>query len=92
VSLNRHAARRDANEPDIVADLLANGFEVMRLSKPCDLLVWRPNGVSFALLEVKTATGRLTDDQVTFFQQTVGLPRAEVRTPLEALEFARRWC
>lgn len=91
MSLNRYAQRRDVNEPDIIAALLAEGFEVMQLAKPCDLLVWRRNGVAFVLIEVKHGAGRLTDDQETFFNRTVGLPRIVARTPEEALGGARQW-
>lgn len=91
MSLNRHNARRDANEPDIVAALLAAGFEVMRLNQPTDLLVWRKNGVAFVLIEVKTATGKATVQQVDFFKATVGLPRGEARTSEEALALASKW-
>lgn len=91
MGLNRYAARRDENEGDIVAELLANGFEVFKLNKPLDLLVWRPNGVGFVLLEVKTGAGRTTAQQDEFLAQTKGLPRAVVRTALEALEAARQW-
>lgn len=92
MSLNRFDARRDANEKPIVDTLLANGFDVYRLNKPVDLLVWRVNGVSYLLLEVKTATGRTTDEQDDFLRRTVGLPRGVVRTAEEALELARRYC
>ena len=92
LSLNRFAARRDENEPGIVDALLANGFDVYRLDKPLDLLVWRPNGFGYLLLEVKTASGRITDDQESFFERTVGLPRGVVKTAEEALELARRYC
>ena len=92
MGLNRYAARRDATEPDIVAALLANGFDVYKLSKPLDLLVWRVNGVSYLLLEVKTRSGRTTPDQDAFLARTGGLPRGVVRTAEEALELARRYC
>jgi hypothetical protein len=91
MSINRFNARRYSNEKDIVAVLLANGFEVMRLNEPTDLLVWRPNGVSFVLIECKTDKGRLTVQQVDFFNKTVGLPRGEARTPDEALALAQQW-
>jgi hypothetical protein len=32
-------AKRDANEPQVVKDLLMVGAKVFRLSQPCDLLV-----------------------------------------------------
>jgi hypothetical protein len=92
VGINRYAARRDDNEPAIVDALLANGFDVFKLSKPLDLLVWRKSGVAYLLLEVKTPSGRITDDQASFLERTVGLPRGVVRTPEEALELAQRYC
>jgi hypothetical protein len=92
VSLNRYAQRRDQNEPDFIAALLAEGFEVMQLAKPCDLLVWRKHGIAFVLIEVKNGAGRLTEDQVNFFNRTVGLPRVAAWTVDEALAAARKWC
>jgi hypothetical protein len=92
VGLNRYAARRDQNEDEIVDALLAEGFDVYKLNKPLDLLVWRVNGTGYLLLEVKTPAGRITDDQTSFLQRTVGLPRGVVRTVEEALELARRHC
>lgn len=92
MSLNRYAAKRDANESQIIDALLANGFDVYQLSKPLDLLVWRQNGVAFVLLEVKGPSGRTTADQDDFLAKTACLQRAVVRTPEEALEAARRWC
>lgn len=89
----RHANKRDGNEAEIVDALLANGFDVLRLQAPapCDLLVWRPHGVGFVLLEVKHGAGRTTELQDEFFGKTQGLPRAIVRTVEEALEAAKRW-
>lgn len=92
MSLNRYAAKRDANESQIIDELLANGFDVYQLNKPLDLLVWRPNGISFVLLEVKGPSGRTTADQDDFLARTATLPRAVVRTAQEALAAARQWC
>jgi len=92
MSLNRFAKRRDANEEEIVTALLAEGFDVFKLDKPLDLLVWRKNGVAFAVLEVKNGEGRITDDQDDFLRRTTGCPRAVVRTAEEALAAARQWC
>ena len=72
--------------------LMENGFDVYQLRKPLDLLVWRQSGFGFLLIEVKTDSGRITDDQESFFQRTVGLPRGVVKTAEEALELARRYC
>lgn len=39
MSINRRAARRDENEPDIVKALKAVGAQVEPMSRPCDLAV-----------------------------------------------------
>lgn len=39
VKYRGHNAKRDANEPTIVKDLLKVGAKVKRLNQPCDLLV-----------------------------------------------------
>jgi hypothetical protein len=60
----RQAAKRDTNEPEIVAALRGVGASVEMLSGRGipDLLVgWRGEN---HLMEVKGAYGRLTDDQV----------------------------
>lgn len=64
----RTAAKRDNNEPEIVAALEAVGCVVHRLSQAGipDLLVGR-NGVNY-LLEVKEKRGQLTDEQEEFFE------------------------
>jgi hypothetical protein len=38
VSLNRYAARRDTNEPEVVSALRSIGAQVWTLNRPCDLL------------------------------------------------------
>jgi hypothetical protein len=40
LSLNRYAARRDDNEPEVVETLEKVGASVERLKWPCDLAVW----------------------------------------------------
>lgn len=47
----RRAARRDDNEPEIVAALEAASVDVVRISTPCDLIAGRA-GVTY-LLEIK---------------------------------------
>jgi hypothetical protein len=84
MSLHRRNPKRDANEPAIVDALEAIGVTVHRLSHPGlpDLLCWhRREG--FRLVEVKTATGTLTEAQ----QRTVcsSLPFCIVRNEAEAL-------
>lgn len=83
----RLRGRVDANQAEIVTALRACGRRVLLLSaigKGCpDLLVgWPGNNV---LIEVKTADGVLTPDQVAFFNTWTG-PKAVVRTVAEALE------
>jgi hypothetical protein len=86
VSLHRQAARRDANEPEIVQALRSAGAVVWQLPKPFDLLV----GFSGWLvgLEVKGPKGKLTPEQREDFAlaRDRGLPIFVVRTPEEALK------
>jgi len=82
MSLNRHAKKRDKNEPEIIMALLRAGYSVERLDIPADLLVGK-NGVTW-LLEVKMLKGKLTPDQV-WFQDTWQGQYAVVRTIEEAL-------
>ena len=91
MSLNRYAAKRDANEPEIISALRASGFIVCQLAKPLDLLVGRKGSPHWALLEVKDADGKLTKDQTEFFQLTEGCTRFIVRSPEEALRVCRVW-
>lgn len=95
MSLHRHAAARDANEPEIVHALEAIGATVLRLPKPVDLLVGY-RGQTF-LLEVKLPAGpkggtkdrTLTDAQVEFFNAWRGGMVAVVRSVDEALRILR---
>lgn len=83
------AQKRDLNEADIVDALIENGFEVLRCNGlPFDLIVGRNQWV---ILEVKTATGRVTESQERFFANGQA-PRFVVRTVEEALEIAGRHC
>lgn len=81
----RTAAKRDANEAEIVQALLDAGYSVERLNDPAlpDLLV-AGSGVN-ALLEVKTARGRLTKAQKEWWAKSWPGPRAVVRSAAEAL-------
>jgi hypothetical protein len=91
MSLNRHATRRDANEPDIIRALVKVGAHVEQLDEPVDLLVgW---GQRFVLLEVKDpakppSARRLTDGQAKFIARAraLGLPATVVQTAEEALQ------
>ena len=72
VSIRRHNAARDANEPVIVDGLKAAGYGVTRLDTPCDLLVAKA-GLTHCV-EVKLPAGKrggisgskLTRDQKVF--------------------------
>lgn len=81
----RQAAKRDANEPEIVNALRECGCSVTRLSQKGvpDLLVGR-HGVNY-LFEVKEAKGKPTDDQIEFFETWEG-DVCIVRTVEEALK------
>lgn len=81
----RQAARRDANEPEIVAALRKAGASVTPLSMPGvpDLLVGH-QGESI-LIEVKNDRNGLTEEQETWHQQWQGRRVWIVRTVEEAL-------
>ena len=91
MSLNRHNPKRDANELPIVHGLQEEGFWVIRLDKPVDLLVGRRGFPHFALLEVKMPGKQLTPDQVRFFQISEGAMRFVVHSPEEALRVCKTW-
>lgn len=82
----RRAAKRDENEKEIVEALRAEGYQVIVLGLPVDLLVFRPGG-HFMFLEVKTDTGRPTEVQKKFFDNSLGCRRGYVRSVEEALAF-----
>ena len=90
--MTAHISKVDANQGDIVAALRKVGCEVLSLAavgKGCpDLLVFY-GGVSYRahdshlfLLEVKSAKGKLTPDQVEFHRDW---PVIVVHNELEAL-------
>lgn len=83
----RRAARVDANHKEIADGLRARGLSVLSLHRlgqgAPDLLVG--NGYTNVLLEVKTAKGKLEDDQKEFFEKWRG-PKAVVRSLDEAIE------
>jgi Holliday junction resolvase len=89
MSLKRYAAKRDNMEAEITSALLASGCTVQQISIKGvpDLLVGF-NGMNF-LLEVKSAKGTLTPDQVEFFEMWEGQVTL-VRTIEEALEVIGR--
>ena len=82
--MKQYAAKRDANEPAIIAALEAAGCIVLKLNSAGapDLLVQSPDGLLY-LLEVKAAHGTLTPAQRHW--QAQGLRVAIVRTPEQAL-------
>lgn len=85
MGINRHAARRDANEAEIVAALERIGCRVLRL-KEVDLLVCRRD--ELYLLEIKTRTGRVTASQQKLIDD--GWPLAVVRSIPEAISAVSR--
>lgn len=84
----RRAAKRDQNEPEIVAALRALGAFVWLLDQPVDLLVGYRG--RWHLLEVKRPkVGRLTEGQRELVRLSTGgaiPPVHVVKTPGEALE------
>jgi hypothetical protein len=91
MGLARHANQRDGNEKTIVDALRGIGASVVRLDKPCDLLVGY-RGANF-LIEVKLPLGprggkahsELNDLQKEFDQTWRGQFDV-VRSPEEAVE------
>jgi hypothetical protein len=79
LSLNRHAAARDANEPAVLAPFKAAGWPVLLL-REIDALVLKPDG-SVLMVEVKNKSGRnrLTTRQDQLIAQ--GWPLLVLRTP-----------
>lgn len=85
MSIHRRAAKRDANEPEIVQALVGMGALVELTSKPLDMLV-NVNGV-IALADVKDPKrGRITDDQQTFIEKWDGAPIYILRTVEDAVK------
>lgn len=84
----RRAARRDANEPEIVEALETAGAAVERLNCSTggvlDLLVGF-RGMLY-LLEVKTDQGRLNAAQRAFLKKFKGTPCFVVRNVYDALQ------
>ena len=90
MTVKRHNAKRDANEPEIYEALRWAGCSVERLSQRGvpDLLVWTPEK-GLMLLEVKTTRGKLTPDQIEWHEQWEG-PVYVVESIEEALEVVGR--
>ena len=90
MSIHRRAAKRDANEPEIINALTQAGATVWQLSGAGipDLLVGF-RGTTY-LIDVKNLGGRgqrLTDDQKTFFEDWRGGKAGIAMTIGEALRF-----
>lgn len=84
MSIYRKAAKRDANEPEIVQALEGMGALVERTDKPLDLIV-NVLGV-IALADVKDPKrGRLTPAQVEFLDQWAGAPIYVLKTTDDAV-------
>jgi len=88
MSLNRWAKRRDANEPEVIRELLALGCSVFQLDQPADLLVGF-RGINL-LVEVKDGSKppsqrELTAAQAVFSGEWRG-QWIEAKTPQEAVQ------
>lgn len=93
----RHDAKRDENEPTIIAALRQAGCLVEPVSKKGvpDLIVWSPFIKLIVLMEVKDGSKqpskrKLTPDQEIFHAEwkAAGAPIVVVETVLQALEAA----
>lgn len=89
-ALRRYNAKRDSNEPAIVQTFRDMDCMVWRLDRPVDLLiyVWKSLSDRLLLVEVKTKTGVLTDDQREFVD--AGWPVHVIRTEDEAINLVKR--
>lgn len=88
MSIHRRAAKRDANEPEIVAALESLGFAVTRLSGEGvpDLLLSRAG--DWYVAEVKMPNGRLKPAQIAFSQKHTGpVPIFRTRADVAAWEW-----
>ena len=83
----RTAAAVDANQPEIVqtfCDLHCSVQHLHKLGQGCPDLLIGVNGFN-VLVEIKTDTGRLTDNQVNFIAAWRGDDIAIVRTVYDAI-------
>lgn len=84
MSIRRHNAKRDANEPEIVSALQSAGASVVRMDYPVDLAIgYRGRTV---LAEVKLPNGKLNDNQRKFFATWRGATPPILRTVDDALK------
>jgi hypothetical protein len=89
VSLNRHAAQRDHNEPAVLAPFKAAGWPVLLL-REIDALVLRPDS-QVIMVEVKNKSGRnrMTTRQDQLLAQR--WPLLILRTPEDAQALVNRY-
>ena len=98
MTIHRHDAKSDANQPEIVQAIRKAGWEAHIVRRPCDLFCWHPRHDIWAALEVKDPSKVRKDgkpihdarmeEQAEFLDRT-GTP--VVTTPEEAiLALARR--
>ncbi len=84
MSIRRFNARRDANEPEIVAALQAAGASVLRTDFPLDLLIgFRGRSI---VAEVKMPGAKLNENQKRFFAQWKGQTPPILRSVDDALK------
>lgn len=88
MSRHRYDARTDANERQIVDALQAAGYVVWQIRWPVDLLVGTPSG-RWLPMEVKTAKGRLTEDQERFIATAGNCPTSVVRDAESAIRHVK---
>ena len=89
MTINRYAARSDANRNAIAAVFRAHGWVVYDLRRPVDLLAGK-GGVTL-LVEVKTKTGKHTPAQEAFLSSWTGGPVVTVRDEQGAETVARAY-
>ncbi len=91
MSLNRRAAQRDVNEPEIIATFKAMGWLVVQHVR-YDLQVQCPraNCDTQLSVEVKAPKGKLTPSQADLIANNWHLNI--IRTPDEAVELVRAHC
>jgi len=87
--LRAYANKRDKAEADIVDALRQAGCSVVRMDKPCDLLVGHRRATY--LVEVKTGKGKLTDSQSDFTKTWKGSPVFIIRDVDGVLETLKLW-
>jgi hypothetical protein len=84
MTIRRHNAKRDANEPAIVDALQAAGASVYRLDQPVDLLIGFRGKLLIA--EVKIPDATLNPNQQWFFQTWKGPTPPILRSVDDALK------